>query len=137
MEEQEEEKRIVKAVLIDVDTEEAKTVEFEHSIQNIYDLLHCDCIDIVSRAIGHGHSSKRFDIICDDEGTFKMNAKISAIDNLGRPMLVGNLLVTNHDAEGNTVSLTDDECEFVLAYVEKLGTKKYPDGYMMLTQCEG
>lgn len=137
MEEQKEEKRIVKAVLIDVDAEEAKTVEFEHSLQNIYSLLHCDCIDIVSRAIGHGRSSKRFDIICDDEGTFKISPKISAIDNLGRPMLVGNLLVTNHDAEGNTVSLTDDECEFVLAHVEKLGTSKYPDGYMMLTQCEG
>lgn len=137
MEEQEEEKRIVKGVLIDVDAEEAKTVEFEHSLGNIYGLLHCDCIDIVSRAIGHGRSSKRFDIICDDEGTFKMNAKISAIDNLGRPMLVGSLLVTNHDAEGNTVSLTDEECEFVLAHVEKLGTRKYPDGYMMLTQCEG
>jgi len=137
MEELEEEKRIVKAVLIDVDAEEAKAVEFEHSLQNIYGLLHCDCIDIVSRAIGHGRSSKRFDIICDDEGTFKTSPKISAIDNLGRPMLVGNLLVTNHDAEGNTVSLTDDECEFVLAHVEKLGTRKHPDGYMMLTQCEG
>ena len=131
MEDQEEEKRIVKAVLIDVENDSARKVEFEHS------LLHCDCIDIVSRAIGHGRSSKRFDIICDDEGTFKMNAKISAIDNLGRPMLVGSLLVANHDAEGNTVSLSDEECEFVLAHVEKLGTRKYPDGYMMLTQCEG
>jgi hypothetical protein len=137
MEEQEEEKRIVKAVLIDVENDSARKVEFEHSLGNIYGLLHCDCIDIVSRAIGHGRSSKRFDIICDDEGTFKMNARISAIDNLGRPMLVGSLLVTNHDAEGNTVSLTDDECEFVLAHVEKLGTRKHPDGYMMLTQCEG
>ena len=36
MEEQEEEKRIVKAVLIDVDAEEAKAVEFEHSLDNIY-----------------------------------------------------------------------------------------------------
>lgn len=135
--EEQEEKRIVKAVLIDVDSGEAKTVEFEHSLGNIYGLLNCDCIDIVSRAIGYGRSSKRFDIICDDEGTFKISPKISAIDNLGRPMLVGNLLVTNHDAEGNTVSLTDDECEFVLAHVEKLGTRKHPDGYMMLTQCEG
>lgn len=137
MEEQEEEKRIVKAVLIDVENDSARKVEFEHSLGNIYGLLHCDCINIVSRSIGHGRSSKRFDIICDDEGMFKISPKISAIDNFGRPMLVGNLLVTNHDAEGNTVSLTDDECEFVLAHVEKLGTRKYPNGYMMLTQCEG
>ena len=68
MEEQEEEKRIVKAVLIDVDNDSARKVEFEHSLQNIYGLLHCDCIDIVSRAIGHGRSSKRFDIICDVRG---------------------------------------------------------------------
>ena len=52
-------------------------------------------------------------------------------------MLVGSLLVTNHDAEGNTVSLSDDDCEFVLGHVEKLGTRKYPEGYRMLTQCEG
>ena len=127
----------IKGVLIDIENDKANVVEFEDSLQKKYDLLHCDTIDIVSRAIGHGRSSKRFDIICDDEGTFKMNAKISAIDNLGRPMLVGNLLVTNHDAEGNTVSLSDEECEFVLAHVEKLGTRKYTDGYMMLTQCEG
>lgn len=135
--EEQEEKRIVKAVLIDVENGSARKVEFEYSLGNIYGLLNCDYIDIVSRAIGYGRSSKRFDIICDDEGMFKISPKISAIDNLGRPMLVGNLLVTNHDAEGNTVSLTDDECEFVLAHVEKLGTRKYPDGYMVLTQCEG
>ena len=136
MEEQEEEKRIVKAVLIDVDAEEAKTVEFEHSLQNIYGLLHCDCIDIVSRAIGHGRSSKRFDIICDDEGTFKMNAKISAIDNLGRTMLVGSLLVVNRNEKGETASLTDEECEFVLDKVQKMYTRRHPEGYLMLTQCE-
>ena len=135
--EEQEEKRIVKAVLIDVENGSARKVEFEYSLGKIYGLLNCDYIDIVSRAIGYGRSSKRFDIICDDEGMFKISPKISAIDNLGRPMLVGNLLVTNHDAEGNTVSLTDDECEFVLAHVEKLGTRKHHDGNMMLTQCEG
>ena len=135
--EEQEEKRIVKAVLIDVENGSARKVEFEYSLGNIYGLLNCDYINIVSRAIGYGRSSKRFDIICDDEGMFKISPKISAIDNLGRPMLVGNLLVTNHDAEGNTVSLSDEECEFVLAHVEKLGTRKYTDGYMMLTQCEG
>ena len=127
----------IKGVLIDIENDKADVVEFEGKLQKYYEMLHCDCIDIVSRKIGHGRSRKRFDIVCDDEGLFNQDAKISAIDNLGRPMLVGNLLVTNHDAEGNTVSLTDDECEFVLAHVEKLGTRKHPDGYMMLSQCEG
>ena len=127
----------IKGVLIDIENDKADVVEFEGKLQKYYEMLHCDCIDIVSREIGHGRSRRRFDIVCDDEGLFNQDAKISAIDNLGRTMLVGNLLVTNHDAEGNTVSLTDDECEFVLAHIEKLGTRKYPDGYMMLTQCEG
>jgi hypothetical protein len=126
----------IKGVLIDIENDKADVVEFECKLQKYYEMLHCDCIDIVSREIGHGRSRRRFDIVCDDEGTFKMNAKISAIDNLGSAQLVGSLLVVNRGEDGETVSLTDEECDYVLEHVQKMYTRNHPEGYLMLTQCE-
>ena len=126
----------IKGVLIDIENDKADVVEFEGKLQNYYDMLHCDTIDIVSREIGHGRSRRRFDIVCDDEGLFSQDAKISAIDNLGRTMLVGSLLVVNRNEKGETASLTDEECEFVLDKVQKMYTRRHPEGYLMLTQCE-
>ena len=126
----------IKGVLIDIENDKADVVEFEGKLQNYYDLLHCDTIDIVSREIGNGRSRRRFDIVCDDEGLFSQDAKISAIDNLGRTMLVGSMLVVNRTDEGETASLTDEECEFVLDKVQKMYTRRHPEGYLMLTQCE-
>ena len=126
----------IKGVLIDIENDKADVVEFEGKLQKYYEMLHCDCIDIVSRKIGHGRSRKRFDIVCDDEGLFNQDAKISAIDNLGRTMLVGSLLVVNRNEDGETASLTDEECEFVLDKVQKMCTRRHPEGYLMLTQCE-
>ena len=51
-------------------------------------------------------------------------------------MLVGSLLVVNRNEDGETASLTDEECEFVLDKVQKMCTRRHPEGYLMLTQCE-
>lgn len=134
--ENQKEIKTIKGVLIDIENDSARSVEFENSLRKYYDMLHCDLIDIVSRTIGHGRERKRFDIVCDDEGPFRTDAKISAIDNLGRAQFVGSLLVVNRGENGETVSLTDDECTFVLEHVEKMYTRRHPEGYLMLTQCE-
>lgn len=131
-----EQTETIKGVLIDIENDKANIVEFEGKLQNYYDMLHCDTIDIVPREIGNGRNRRRFDIVCDDEGLFSQDAKISAIDNLGRTMLVGSLLVVNRSENGETASLTDDECEFVLEKVQKMYTRRHPEGYLMLTQCE-
>lgn len=127
----------IKGVLLDIENNEAKAVEFVPELENYYSMLHCDMIEIVPRTIGYNRSHKVFDIVCDEEGTFKENAKISAISNTGKVRFVGSLLVIGLcDNEGNETSLTDKECEFVLSKIQKMYTVNHPEGYLMLTQCE-
>lgn len=90
----------IKGVLLNIENDEAKVVEFEPRLQQYYDLLHCDCIGVVPRTLGYNRSHRRFDIVCDEEGTYKEDNKISAIDNLGRVMFVGSLLVVNRAENG-------------------------------------
>ena len=125
----EKEARTIKAILVDVQNETSRVVEFEDKLENFYELLQCECIDIVSRRIGR----KTFDIVCDDEGLYTQ-PKISAIDDFGRTMLVGNLLICKHDGE-NLASLSNDEIKYVKARIVEQGTRMYPKGYMMVMQC--
>ena len=121
----------IKAYLIDVVNETHKAVEIENKLADYYRELQCTVIDIQERKIG----KKVFDIICDDEGLFKQPAKISAIDNLGSPMFVGNLLVVKNK-DGETTTLSDEDVYYVSEHVEKLCTKLFPKGYPVLTQVE-
>lgn len=128
---------MIKGVLLDIENNEAKVVEFEPTLENYYGMLHCDTIDIVSKSIGYNRSHREYDIVCDDEGLLKDGNKISAIDNLGRPQLVGSLLVVGlADGEGCETSLSDKDCDFILGKIQKMYTRKHHEGYLMLTQCE-
>ena len=119
-------------LLLDIKNNKTQVVEAE-GLEQYYELLDCSLIDIVQRRIGR----KRFEIICDDEGTFKEDYKISAINNLGQPMLVGSLLICGRaDMEGELTSLTDDEITYIKERIQKMCTKTHPEGYLMLTQCE-
>lgn len=63
--------------------------------------------------------------------------KVSAIDNLGNIMLVGNLFITGPaDQEGNLTSLTKEDANFVLKRCQVMPIKLHPEGLMILTQCE-
>lgn len=121
-------------VLVDVENEEAKAIEIGGTLDGFYKALNCDTIDIVVRKIGRKH----FNIVCDDEGFFKDEPKISAIDNMGDVMFVGNLFIVSGqvDSEGNLVSLTNEETEYIMKRVQKMYTRNFPNGYPMLTQCE-
>ena len=123
----------ITGILIDVENEKVKCIEIENTLEAYYEVLNCDTIDIVSRKIGR----KRFEIVCDDEGAFKETQKISAIDNLGRPQLVGNLfIVSGHTCNGNLIGLTKSEEAYVMARIQKMYTRQFMNGYQMLTQCE-
>ena len=125
----------IKAFYIDPETNTAEVRTIEDKLDTFYDLLRCRCIDIVTRKIGI--RGKAFDIICDDEGTFADDPKISAIDNIGRPMLVGALLIVGRaDDDGNLTSLTADDIRRIRRYTTHLGTRKHPEGWNMLTTCE-
>ncbi len=92
-------------------------LNIKDDLQNYYNLIECNSIDIVRRKIG----KRRFNIVCDDEGMLTEEPKISAISNLGEVRLVG---------------LSDEEAEYIIQRIEYLYTRQYPQGYYILTQCE-
>lgn len=132
-------KKLLRGVLVDVEKETVSVVEIPDELDEFYRILNCSCIDIVSRRIGKNKAQplKRYNIVCDDEGLYKDPQKISAIDNMGQVQLVGNLfIVGGADQEGNLTSLWDSDVMWILDKVQKIGTRKFPAGYPMLTQCE-
>lgn len=85
-------------------------VNIEGTLDEYYNLIECDCIDIVTRRIGDTY----FDIICDDEGLLKDNPRVSAVDLNGNPMLVGNLIFSHTNDEGETTAITDDDISVIM-----------------------
>lgn len=129
-------KRKITGFLVDVENEEFEVLEIEDTLDSFYSILKCSCIDIVVRHVGT-KNKRMFNIVCDDEGLFKDPQKISAIDNLGNPQLVGNIFITGYtDEEGNLTSLSPDSIEYIRRRICKIGTRNFPGGYPMLTQCE-
>lgn len=103
-----EEKRIIRGFLIRVyDDVKSEVTVFEDTLENIYGLLSVDLIDVTERQIGNF----TYDIVCDDEGLFVDEYLPSAYNSKCQPQLVGNLLLVNHDEEGNFASLTDEQIE--------------------------
>lgn len=121
----------IKAFYVDPSTNTAEEREITPDLDTYYELLHCDCIDIVNR--GFAMCNRRFDIICDDMGLYADDPRISAIDDHMQPMLVGALLVIGQaDEEGNETSLTDEDVKILKHYVRSFGTRVHPIPYKML-----
>lgn len=91
-----------------------RVVDIEDKLGVFYELINCTCIDIVRRKIGN----KYFDVICDDEGLCKDNPVVSAVDTQFRMMLVGNLIVSNSDDEGNLIGLSDEDIKQILRHTK-------------------
>lgn len=85
--------------------EQFKFRTFNGDLQEYYDLLECTTIDITSIKFG----DKYYDVICDDEGLFKPNNHVSICSEAGSPMIVGNVIICNHNDEGEETSLTNHE----------------------------
>lgn len=132
-------KKTIAAYLIDVEHETASVIIIPAELHAYYKALNCRTIDIVTRQIGvtyHNRKARVFDIICDDEALLKDAPKISAIDNLGIPMLCGNLLIVRVDDEGDTVGITPDDVKYLKRFILPQGTRRFPKPYPMLHQCE-
>lgn len=97
---------MARVLVMDVLSEENRVYTAQvNDLKDYYEHLKCDCFDIANRKVGN----KRFDIYVDDIGLYRDNLIVSAIDNENQPMLVGNLIFANHDSEGNTTSLSDED----------------------------
>lgn len=122
----------MKGLLLDLNENKTKIVE-ANNLQDYYDLIGCNLIEIVNRKIGR----KRFEIVCDEEGTFVSEPKISAIDNWGAPMFVGSLLICGQtDEEGELTDLSTNDIDYIQKRIIEMRTHNHPEGYLMLTQCE-
>lgn len=119
-------------VLLDVQNEKFEAIEIDDTLDELYRVCNCTCIDMPIRTIGN----KKFTCIVDDEGLLNDAPKISAINNLGNVMLVGNIfIVSAENVDGELVSLTETEAVYVMKRIQKLYTRNYPNGYPILTQC--
>jgi len=119
-----------KAFFLDSVNKITKVVDV-NTLDDYYKLIGCDCIDIVTRKIGR----KIYDIIIDDEGLLKDDPLISAIDDLGRVMLVGSLIVCGlADDEGEPTDLKPADVAYIKKRVHTLNTRKHAD-LLMLTSC--
>lgn len=122
----------MKALLLNV-WDNKLSIENPTGLEDYYKLIRCRTIDITNRMI----AGKRFDIICDDEGLFTENPKISAINDNGEPQLVGNLIITGEaDGDGNLTDLTDADIQHITKSLCKGYTKNYPEGYWMIGHME-
>lgn len=109
----------IKGVLVDIINKRIETREVEDTLEEYYNLLNCDMIEIVSRHIG----GKDYDIICDEEGLLKVNPIVSAFDSLNQPMLVGNLFIVNYGGNGKEASLTEEDIDHILKFGHLIETK--------------
>lgn len=122
----------MRGLLLDVMQNKVEVVEV-NGLDDYYRLIGCSLIDITQRKI----AGKYYEIICDDEGLLKENPKISAINDMGQPMLVGNLIIAEEvDEDGNLTDLLDADIKHIRENIHHMGTRNYPEGYKMLSQVE-
>ena len=106
----------IKGILITPNQKETSPRMYElevNSYKDYYPLLECDTFDIQTR----NFNGKWLDIYCDDEGLFKEDNKPAILtysDGQLVEQIVGNVFIVNHNDEGETISLTDEEIEAVL-----------------------
>ena len=111
-----------------VDVLETRTV-YEAQVNDLNDYyreLRCSVFDVVNRKVG----DKFFDIYVDDNGLFVKEPRPSffgkaLFSSTYEPMLVGNLLFANHDKEGNTTDLSDEDIEMIKSRIVEV---KFKDG---------
>lgn len=116
---------IIKGILITPNKKgtEPKIYNFEYdNYQDFYTLLDCDIFGIQNR----NFNGINADFYCDAEALLKdnNNNQPSIITMKGKDVvevIVGSVFICKHDEEGETISLTDEECEKILATVKTVG----------------
>lgn len=107
----------VKMILVDVKNCETKVVT-PSDYKDYYKLIGCELFDIVRRHIGD--NGQKYNIICDDVGWFE-NSPIPSALNGDEIMFVGNILISGDvDFEGELISLTDDDIEYIGDHIKYL-----------------
>ena len=114
--------------LVDVIDELAGSITIDNTLEALYNILHCDLIDITYLTLGQ----KEFCVIVDDEGLLKSSPKISAVSASGTPMLVGNLMIVSADGGENFASLAPDDIPLIEKHIRHIATSQNPYPYPAL-----
>ena len=102
-------------ILIDVNECVAKRVEIPKELGNYYNMLNCSTVQIVRMKLGGVY----FDVYCDEEARLKFGQLASAADKSGNVALVGNILFTHTDSDGETIGLKEEEMVNILSHVTR------------------
>lgn len=87
------------------------TVVYIQTLDDIYEAIDARCFDIAPRQIGT-NPDMVFDIYCDDEGLFNPNNHLAAYGN-NDCLIVGDILIAKHDAQGEMVDLTQADIDYI------------------------
>lgn len=90
---------------------EAKIVTYQDCLEEMYQLIGCDCFDVVVLKLGDQY----VDAFVDDEGLMKEHPIV--ITHIGGRQLAGNILMIGHDKSGYSKSLTEDQLEAIKAVI--------------------
>ena len=93
-------KKTVRGLIIDVKKNEVRDETITKDLDTYYEKIDTDMIEMPTYRVG----GKAFDFICDEEGLLKDNPIPSGFDEHGKPMLVGNLIITGPNGR----NLTDE-----------------------------
>ena len=78
-------------------------------LDDYYKHLKCSTFDVARRKIG----DRYFDLFVDDIGLFSDDPIVSVYDEHMNPMLVGNVIIANHDSMGETTSLSNEDIKMI------------------------
>lgn len=90
-------------------------VVYIDTLDDIYKAINATVFDIADRQIGD-KPNKVYSIYCDDEGLFKEDAYLAAF---GSPenLIVGDILIAKHDAQGEMIDLTTEDIDYIGKHV--------------------
>ena len=128
----------MRAIFLDVENNECKIVDIVDDLNVYYNMLNCRIVEMPERRIGP--FNRYFNTICDEEGLLKEDPKPSAVDDNGKPVLFGNLLITNVNDDGDVCGLSVEDCEYIVQFIQPsvIMNKKTKaiSSRLLLTQCK-
>lgn len=83
-------------------------VRIDGSLESLYQVCKCDCIDIVTLTI----NDHEYDIVHDSDGLFKDDAFCTVFSKKYGPSIVNDVFICSHDGS-ELASLTDDEIKTI------------------------
>lgn len=104
----------MKAYWIDSDSDEAKVVDTDASLKDLYRMCQCECIDVAVRNV----RGIPFDFVVDDIGLL-VGSPTTVFDTNGHPQLVGSVVILRSDDEGDFAGLSDDDISVLRSVTSK------------------